>query len=774
MKRFVALILATLMLLLAFVACNDENAESSSSETSGTTKPVVAQVPVYTGMTISYTKPSDEELNSQGITALARVDSYDPFGDGGKSLEELIDKEFSYEGSVTEGYYASQNSSVYILIHVDNPTGYKLSSFTLNGKEYINYGDNPNLLIYKYNTGDAQGVQEFNVENIKYLEVGELKDVTLEGEKTVKLNMIPSPQPRAGITLLSDFKTDTSLDAEIDVYDGSDIITKSEGEIFFVLYDGKSFSRKTALTLGENKLDLDGLKEDTVYQIAIVAAYDAGDGKGKIAHIMATRGFRTYELEKQSIHRQTNKYGEEEILGDHWYKNLDFDGETINILVRDDNKYLREFGLDDYGDNDLNEGIVQAAEATATALNIDVELCPLSGATTQEQWRAMFVDAVTNDVDEALHMYDIVAYPSYAAASLAVRDYHTNLLDKDVFPYFDFSLNCWNQSLFDNGTVNSQMFFCAGDLNLSMLDNAVVMWHNQTLYDSIKGAEDPEDIQNLVVSGKWTYAELFKWASYSDTQNTSDKCDDIYGLYMSDDAGVIDAISQAWMIEIIDTNSDGTHRFDWNGRSGTAPTSFKNLYSAQGNAYGKRGCTHGSHFAQAVELFCVDTLNPGGDNLAIREMEDTYALLPLPKLYQYDESYYTTSAEGYNLMSVIDHSRSTVPTKGEAVSAYMEYANEYSYTNIRMLYFNNVVRPRFFGAVNVSGHIEKQAVIFSTIVNNITFDFANIYNPLLNNFVSIFRRACTEDDSAIDIYMEDKQSYDNALENLDFWFGLIE
>ncbi len=322
---------------------------------------------------------------------------------------------------------------------------------------------------------------------------------------------------------------------------------------------------------------------------------------------------------------------------------LDFEGETITLMIRNHERYIREFGKRTSSDNDiLDQAIKLRDEQVARALNIilvptyhasgDANLC----FTT-------YVDVIKNDVQQDLHEYDVAAQFGYWASSVSIRDYSANLLDKDTFPYLDFTLPCWNQSVVENSNINGKSLVCAGDITLSIYDFAMVMWMNNTLYDELKDEDDPENIQDLVIQGigkkgGWTVSDLYKWSNVYEN-SSSDECD-TYGIYIQGEswcAQPTDGIPYFWDLDLITTNNDGTHSYNLvgNQKAEDAIVLFRDIYDGEGNGFMHNyegRCNYGGCFTAGNIVFKGDVLfwNEAG-NLALREMEDDYALIPWQK-----------------------------------------------------------------------------------------------------------------------------------------------
>lgn len=485
----------------------------------------------------------------------------------------------------------------------------------------------------------------------------------------------------------------------------------------------------------------------------------------------------------------TDEYGQELFESVVDWTTLDFEGENISVLLRETKEYAREFGLEDPGDDMLDLAIATRNEKVASDLNIEVILNHENGPGGYDALRDHYIDLVTNDIVNDIHNYDVVAHFAYVAPQMSIRDFNANLLDKDTFPYFDFQLPCWNQTLVDNTAVNGKLFFVAGDMNISMFNLSMIIWHNLDLYETVKTESDPDNIQDLAIAGEWTYAELYRWSTYYEDADPTGACADIYGVYMGGGKtgmpNPLDAIPYAWDLELVTTEADGSHKFNCvgNQKAEEAMKRFNELFANAGNSYyafnhGSQKCTCGkgvkAHFVNGDVLFSAEPLYASeGENLAIRNMQDRYALLPHPKYDETQDHYATTSQDAYTLMVVLDHSQSTVPTKGKAVSAYLQYSTEYSYTNVRGYYFERIVKPSYFGTDDSDGHVSKSIAIFNTIIDNLGFDFWTVYSPLLNDSVHLFRDALGLNLTLQSEYLAAKDKFDAAIFETDKWLGIV-
>ena len=258
------------------------------------------QVPVYKGMTISRnfartsaTTASDADNSDlQGEQGRVegdydnRDDDFDqnkPFEDpNAPSIENKANSTLDVVGAAESIYYADKNQDIFITIRLSNPDSYEILSFTLNGKKYSNYmfedGSDMENLVLKVNVGDVGGIVEYTIDAIKYVDGTDIKDVRMDGDRTVKAGVRANDQTYVNVT--NEQKTMTSISFDAQVVDLYSLIEKSGGYAKAVLYDGVNMLTKD-INVGENtNIVFDNLTPNTVYQYGVVALYDNLSGNG--------------------------------------------------------------------------------------------------------------------------------------------------------------------------------------------------------------------------------------------------------------------------------------------------------------------------------------------------------------------------------------------------------------------------------------------------------------------------------------------------------------
>ncbi|MBQ7383377.1 MAG: leucine-rich repeat protein [Clostridia bacterium] len=277
--------------------------------------PPTKQVPVYQGMTVSNEMPDIASLSAKQGGVMSQllgngkvyigtpqllthngIDQKDPYNRGnGNKLEDAVRDEFIAVEPDKNMYYAKKNQDIYITVHILNPDNFEILSFTLNGKKYSTYmfeeGSDMENLVLKVNIGEAEGLLEYTIDAIKYVDGEEIKDVQMEGDKTVKITVYPENQPLPTIT--NETVTYTDISFEVSVEDKLGLIDTDNEKLYTVLYDGETLVYNKEIKKDKTTVSFDSLTADKLYQYAIVGVYDALDGNGISAHILTHKAIYT-------------------------------------------------------------------------------------------------------------------------------------------------------------------------------------------------------------------------------------------------------------------------------------------------------------------------------------------------------------------------------------------------------------------------------------------------------------------------------------------------
>ncbi len=312
MAASLVLVVGAVLAILPHLDPNSPPVETTppSVETGGMI-PSNKQIPIYQGMTVSSTNPqAGEDTPTVAITPNVTPISLrsgitprislltetkptppkptPPHEKHTEAMTEAVTQAPTHDFDANaEVYYANANEDFYITVHLSNPDNFEILSFTLNGKKYSSYmfeqGSDMENLILKCNVGDAEGIVEYTIDAIKYVDGEDLKDVRMEGDRTIEIRVYPENQPTVAV---DDVAFDhISLTMTPTITDELDLIADSEGELLVKLHHGDTLVEEKSFVSGD-VLHFTDLAPETAYKYTIVAVYDAIDGQGKVAHVL--------------------------------------------------------------------------------------------------------------------------------------------------------------------------------------------------------------------------------------------------------------------------------------------------------------------------------------------------------------------------------------------------------------------------------------------------------------------------------------------------------
>ncbi|MBR5449088.1 MAG: hypothetical protein IKV43_03780, partial [Clostridia bacterium] len=252
----------------------------------GLTTPVVTpgQIPVYQGMTVSDTYNATLTASRTHNKLLAPKP---PHKDDVKADDGVKDSVLTAE-SKEELYYATAGQDVYITVHIKNPDQYEILSFTLNGKTYSSYmfeeGSDMESLVLKVNVGSYTGIKEYTIDAIKYVDGTEIKDVRMDGDRTIAISVGDGTDPRATVQATADYY---SITLAVALSDAGKLVEYYGNNVFAALSnENGEIVKLIRVTDGAGTVTFDSLEQGTTYAYSIFAVYKAENGTEPDIHTL--------------------------------------------------------------------------------------------------------------------------------------------------------------------------------------------------------------------------------------------------------------------------------------------------------------------------------------------------------------------------------------------------------------------------------------------------------------------------------------------------------
>lgn len=404
---------------------------------------------------------------------------------------------------------------------------------------------------------------------------------------------------------------------------------------------------------------------------------------------------------------------------------LDFGGESVKILARDDGFRLSLdiFAPEDTGDV-VETAIYKRNLAIEERLNVKLEPIFLE---QDIHGGDKLITAIRKSVQAGSDEYDIVANHMSHSTTAIVENMYVNLLDLD---YLDFEQPWWAKNFMDEITINGQCYMMAGEASITMIQSMYLLFYNKDIYKNYFA----DDINDIVLDGKWTLDKLteFSKATYLDLNGDglNDEGDQ-YG-YSTTTIRLIDALLGGSNIPLSVMGSDGYPEFaieenprvyEFVEKAHTLVKDKTITWEVERSATGE---THMlNKFASGSVLFIPYT-PMGADHL--REMSDDFGVIPIPKLNDDQEKYTTYVHNGFSAFAIVQTSQN--PNMAAAVCEAMGAEN---YRNVTTAYYEVALKVKY-------SRDDISSQMLDMIRDSIRFDFAYINDGTLNEPMGQFRQ----------------------------------
>jgi len=324
---------------------------------------------------------------------------------------------------------------------------------------------------------------------------------------------------------------------------------------------------------------------------------------------------------------------------------LNFNGEKVSILYRDYMEY--EVHAEAQNGEVLNDAVYKRNMMMEERFNIKFNMIPVQGAWAHKD---DFLKRVRNTVSAGDDKYDIIeGYAAYIV-ELTSGGYLNNWRS---IPYIGFDKPWWNQDFVSEMTVNNKLFFLTGDLALSTIWEANVLFFNKKMWQAY-AFDDP---YNIVREGKWTLdrmAEITKNVSGDLDNNGKYDEKDLYG-YVTDTHNQVDAYVVSWNIPITAKGDDGWPKYVIQDEKFS--TAFLKLYTFMRETVSTFAGTnqpvttdiysmYRPIFQEERALILAEYL---GNASQMRSYEFDFGILPFPKYDDNQEKYKTMPQNGYTM-----------------------------------------------------------------------------------------------------------------------------
>ena len=316
-----------------------------------------------------------------------------------------------------------------------------------------------------------------------------------------------------------------------------------------------------------------------------------------------------------------------DILGER-----NFAGATFTIL--DANDYIgMAITIDTFAEEmtgePINDAMYHRDRFIESKYNVAIEYVQMPGSYAG-------LRVVENSFRAGYHVYDMVISRVLGGGfeAFAPRGIFHNLADA---PYLSLQSPWWSKMVHDNLSFNNQLYFTLGDIVPSSYLAPAAMYVNKRLLDDF-GIE--QNLYDLVFDGKWTLDVLETITRDIDADLNNDGVmhahDDFFGVIPLADIGHFFAVGVGIPMSTVE---NGSISIDWGSpRNIQRFNRLTDFFESR-----QRPIIPGLHdhilgtFRGGRALFLTHSLESG--MLFLRDMEDPYGILPMPKFDEHQENY---------------------------------------------------------------------------------------------------------------------------------------
>lgn len=400
---------------------------------------------------------------------------------------------------------------------------------------------------------------------------------------------------------------------------------------------------------------------------------------------------------------------------------LHFGDSTLVLLTRtgdDDTK--REFIAEKDDADVVSSAVFERNSLVEDRLGIKLEI--IEGSDSRHGGSDIN-NLLAKTVSSGTAEYDLISNHMSQTTTSVLAGYLHNL---NQFEYLDHDQPWWNSSYSEEVSVEGRQYLAVGELALSYTSGMYAMFYSKTLWAE---SHAPDELYDLVKTGSWTLDALISYtADYNRDLNGDGRIDkeDICGLYFQKNSIMSDAMAGAAGVRFTNV-ADGEYDFVLNNERTLDFVDRMKLLLFENDGAIMEPDDFTNSLKKLSEDTALFTVNMLGGTTYLREMENDYGILPLPKLNADQGGYTGFVHNGFSVFGI----PATV-SDGDRVTAFLEAMAAESYRRVTYAYYDTALKVQY-------ARDPVAAEMLDIISAGIVFDFAYVYNQSLNTAAACFR-----------------------------------
>lgn len=402
---------------------------------------------------------------------------------------------------------------------------------------------------------------------------------------------------------------------------------------------------------------------------------------------------------------------------------LDFEGADVRVFSRGGDKdTLMEFSAEEMNGDVVNDAVFSRNLSVQERLNVVMELILDTGLTRHSGAGNTIRASVTAGSDD----YDLIGNAMYNTMPLVVDNM---FLPLNTLPYLDFSAPWYNQAFLETTNLNGNNYVIMGELSQTMISGTFSMFFNKTLFDEYYNGS--ENLYDIVNEGEWTLDRMATLCEplYTDTNGDGAANEgDTFGHFFTDTKTLgADSFFGAAQIEYLAKTDDGTYIF--NGTSERmvefAEKMHKLLFQNNNTLRTPNNNEQIMDIMKNHQAVFTTWMLGGIDYL--RDMEDAFGIIPMPKLNEAQEIYTSYIHDGSSAFTIPVTAQNT-----DITAVYLEAMSAESFRTVTPAYFETAIKSKY-------SRDSETSQMLDLIVSGVYLDYSYIYGQSLGAPIDVIR-----------------------------------
>ncbi len=425
-----------------------------------------------------------------------------------------------------------------------------------------------------------------------------------------------------------------------------------------------------------------------------------------------------------------------------------WDGEDVTMLVR--SEFLYEFLNDDTADV-VNDAIYKRQLAVEELLGINLKIADITGTFSTKD---KYLGELKSSVLAGDGAYDIAA---------SAANYMLPVIPDGLFHdlagnrYIDLSKEWWSQGYVENMEIDGSLYLATGSISVNSLDNMCVMFFNKKMREDM-ALENPYELVN---AGTWTFDKQVQMSHAVTSDINGDSvisADDRVGCYSYNNMCIAQTIS--FGLDFSKRGDDGYPYITYlSDRMVTAFDRFRDFRLSSDYLEGKQDgqdtldlttvmqqkYQNGNMFIMAQVLSSAKVM---------RGMDVDFGIIPMPKLDESQERYYTCAMENLTVVGIPSSVENT-----DRAGAVIEAMAIDGYNSITPAYFESALKGKY-------ARDNESAEMLELIRDSLWFDFAYLNSVSLNDINHLFNNSIIKGKEITSAFEAQKEKIEKNLAKL--------